>query len=72
MKRWQLIFLIVLTLISLVGEFFIEHDPNHSSAWWSGIPLFWAVFSFAGCILLIFFAKYIFKILVQRREDYYG
>lgn len=71
MKRWQLITLIVLTLISIIGEFFIEHDPNHSAAWWSGIPVFWAAFGFTGCIFLIFFAKNIFKTFVQKKEDYY-
>lgn len=71
MKRWLVISLVILTSLTLISEFFIPHDPAHAKAWWSGIPFFWAIFGFAGCVILIYLAKYILKAIVQRKENYY-
>lgn len=36
------------------------------------VPGFIAVFSFLGCIVIILGSKRLGKLLLQRREDYYG
>ncbi|MBU1422028.1 MAG: hypothetical protein KJ963_05150 [Bacteroidetes bacterium] len=71
MKRILWVVIALVTSISLVSEFFIHHDLNHEHAWYSGIPFFYALFGFLGCLLLIFFAKYILTSVVQKKEDYY-
>jgi hypothetical protein len=69
MKRWHWAALIILTIISLIGEFFFlgEYDAH----FWSVIPGFYIIFGFIGCALIIFLSKAFGKMLVQRREDYY-
>jgi len=66
--RWAL--LAVATLVSLAGGFAIPHDPAHD-AWWNRIPVFFALFGFAGCVAIMFFAKFLGKRLLRKREDYY-
>jgi hypothetical protein len=39
--------------------------------WWHGIPAFYALFGFAGSVLLVAVAKILGKWLLQRGEDYY-
>lgn len=67
MKRWQWITLSLLTIVSLVVEFGIEHGDH----WWSSIPAFYILFGFAGCTAIIFFSKTLGKLFLQREEDYY-
>ena len=38
---------------------------------WERFPLFYAVFGFAGCIVLILMAKALGKLFIQREENYY-
>lgn len=46
--------------------------PNaHPHFWWQKIPVFDAVFGFIGCVLIIFFAKWIGHQWLTRDEDYY-
>jgi hypothetical protein len=67
MKRWHWIALGLLTAASAVAEFMGE--PKHGP--WGNIPAFWAIFGFAGCVVIIIASKAIGKRLLQRREDYY-
>jgi hypothetical protein len=53
--------------VLLVVDFFI-HKHAHFS--WEGAPEFHAVYGFVACVLLIFVAKILRKI-VRRDEDYY-
>jgi hypothetical protein len=69
MKVWMWILLIGLMLAAMFGEIILPHSST--TAWWSGVYFFWAIFGFVGCIVLIYFAKYIFKAIVQRKESYY-
>jgi hypothetical protein len=69
MKRWHWAALIILTFISLIGEFFFLGE--YEEHWWSIIPGFYIIFGFIGCVLIIILSKAYGKFLVQRREDYY-
>lgn len=58
----------ICTLVALlVSDFFI-----HKHAYFSvgGAPLFYAVFGFVGCALLIVIAKQL-RLFLKRGEDYY-
>ncbi|MBU0575259.1 MAG: hypothetical protein KJ704_03340 [Proteobacteria bacterium] len=66
--RWVL--LGVAALISLAGGFAMHHDPTHD-AWWNRVPAFFALFGFLGCLLIIFFAKWLGKLFLRKGEDYY-
>ncbi len=65
MKLWHWIAIIALTMATVVGQF-IEHYY-----WWEAIPGFFAAFAFIGCMILMFGAKLLGKILVTKSPDYY-
>jgi hypothetical protein len=69
MKLWHWIGLAIATIASIIVEFTMHHDVHHS---WSGIPLFWIIFGFIGCILIITFAKSIGTLILLKKEDYYN
>jgi hypothetical protein len=69
MKKWHWGLLIILTAISLIGEFFFLGE--YQEHWWSVIPGFYIILGFIGCVLIIVLSKAYGKFLVQRREDYY-
>jgi len=47
--------------------------PNkHPHFWWQKIPVYDAVFGFAGCIAIIVFAKWLGHQWLMKDEDYYG
>ncbi|HAP93076.1 MAG TPA: hypothetical protein DCM26_00430 [Desulfotomaculum sp.] len=50
-----------------VADFFI---PKHSYFSWDGTPVFYALFGFVACVLLVVIAKNL-RPLLKRREDYY-
>jgi hypothetical protein len=54
-------------LILLVIDFFIH---EHADFAWEGIPEFYATYGFVSCVLLIFIAKGLRR-LVKKEEDYY-
>ena len=66
--RWAL--LGIAAVITLLGGFAVPRDPV-DSAWWNNIPVFFALFGFIGCILIIFFAKLLGKLFLRKRTDYY-
>jgi hypothetical protein len=56
--------------VSLLGEFALPHDPAHD-AWWNRIPVFFALYGFIGCVVIIFFAKWLGKLFLRKGDDYY-
>jgi hypothetical protein len=69
MKRWHWITLAILTVVSFIVElFFIE---GHEEYWWAFTYGFFIIFGFAGCIIIIVFSKFLGKLFLQKREDYY-
>ena len=66
MRRIHWAFLVVMTVISLVGQYSVE--PHH---WWDMIPGFYAIYGFVGCIIIIKISKWFGKKAVFRDEDYY-
>lgn len=56
-----------LLFVLLVIDFFI-HKHGHFP--WEGAPEFYATYGFVACVLLVFIAKGLRKV-VGREEDYY-
>ena len=54
--------------ILLIADFLI-HKHGHFA--WEEWPQFFAVFGFVAFVFVVFFAKYILRPIVGRREDYY-
>ena len=66
--RWALV--ASAAVISLLVGFRMPPDAAHD-AWWNRIPAFFAFFGFIGCLLIIFLAKFLGKVLLRKKEDYY-
>jgi len=65
--------LAVMAVIAVIIGFAIPAgDGEHGHVfWWSHIQIFFAAFGFAGCVVLILFAKKLVNRWLQRKEDYY-
>ena len=55
-----------------------EHAAEHATGFWATlyhlaetVPVFWTVFGFLGCVLLVVFSKGFGHLGVSEREDYY-
>ena len=55
--------------LSIAAGFISAGEETHG--WWSAIPGFFALFGFFGCLLIIVFSKFLGRILLYKREDYY-
>lgn len=62
---WRIFTGSLLTL--LVLDFFTNKHPYF---FWDGMPVFYALFGFAGCVLLVVIAKNL-RPFLKRKEDYY-
>jgi hypothetical protein len=71
MKRWHWTLLGITAIVALLAGFAMPHDTAHD-AWWNRIPAFFALFGFIGCLVIIFFAKFLGKVLLRKQEDYYN
>ena len=71
MKRWHWILLWFVVGVSVVVELLMPHDADYAAHWWSGIPAFYALFGFVGCVVIILFSKALGKWFLQQGEDYY-
>jgi len=70
LKKSHWLILALITLATLVAEFvFLADYPKEH--WWSYIPAFYILWGFVGCAAIIFISKWIGKLLLQKKEDYY-
>lgn len=63
--------LIIVTIGTLVFSFLVEHSEKEKELWWNNIPIFYSLFGFIGCIMLVWVAKVLGKGILQKRDDYY-
>jgi hypothetical protein len=68
MTRLRWIALAAVVAVSLVAEQFAHHDHEY---WFTGIPAFFVISGFIGCVAIIYLSKWYGKYGVQRGEDYY-
>ncbi|MDQ8202060.1 hypothetical protein [Pelagicoccus sp. SDUM812003] len=69
MKKIHWILLGLVTLASLVLQYFGPPHPHPHA--WDSIPLFYCMFGFVGCVLIIVVSKFLGKAWLQKKEDYY-
>ena len=63
--------LIIAAVIALVAGLFIPAGEEGHEFWWSHLFIFFAVLGFAGCVAIIYVAKWLGHYWLQRKEDYY-
>ena len=68
-KRW---FTAVLVVVA-VGEIVLPHvfsgdDPHF---WFEGVPAWGSLYGLASCVAIILVSKFLGKVWLMRREDYY-
>ena len=66
-KRLLMGFYLFLVLL-IVADLFV---PKHPFFPWEGYPSFYGAYGFVACVSLVLAAKYILRVLVKRKEDYY-
>ena len=71
MKKWHWLTLALITVLSIVAEFNLGHVEGHEH-WWSHIPLFYIIFGFLGCVLIVAVAKGLGKLFILKKEGYYN
>ncbi len=64
--------LIAYLLAVAVFDALLPRDEAHAHYFVDKIPLYWTIFGFAGCILLIKVGKGIAHLFLSKDEDYYG
>jgi asparagine N-glycosylation enzyme membrane subunit Stt3 len=65
-KALWIIYIAILVLLLTIDLFI----PQHAHFYWDGIPVFYALFGFAGCVLLAVIAKNL-RPFLKREENYY-
>lgn len=66
-KRLLAIFFTSVVILFIL-DFFV---PKHAHFPWEHWPVFYAIFGFVACVLLVLVSRYILRPLVKRKEDYY-
>jgi hypothetical protein len=66
---WRNKKMLVSVVVILILCLFTPTSEAHF--FWERFPLFYAVFGFVGCIVLILTAKALGKLFIQRDENYY-
>jgi hypothetical protein len=59
----------VLAVLILVDALFVNKEHAHTTP--EHFPLFWAVFGFVGCAIIIILSKSFGHAGIMTREDYY-
>lgn len=67
-KRLRTVMIAGIMLTCILGFLFPNKHPHF---WWQKIPIFDVLFGFAGCIVIIFFSKWIGHRWLMKDEDYY-
>ena len=66
-KNFRTGFFIVCAVVLSLDLFIHKHGDYHWEEW----PAFHAAYGFVACVLLVFIARFVLRILVERKEDYY-
>ncbi len=75
-KRWFYVGLVVVVLaegaLALAQKVLPERfESEHSHFWFEGIPAWGSLYGLASCAAIIVVSKFIGKVWLMRREDYY-
>ncbi len=67
-RRWLLVTVATLIVLVLLERLLVDAHPELP---WAGIPGFFVLFGFLGCLLIIGLAKLLGHYWLLREEDYY-
>ncbi len=71
-ERLRLVTLFCCIGIAAIMVWSLTVDTHHAHTWVEKeIPVFWGLFGFCACIVIIFFARWFGKSGIKIREDYY-
>ncbi len=68
-KRWSYIGLAAVALAEIVLPL-IFHN-GHSHFWFENVPAWGSLYGLASCVAIIVVSKFLGKVWLMRREDYY-
>ena len=68
-KRWFYLGLTAVVLAEIVLPLIFHGHPPHF--WFEWIPAFGSVYGLASCVAIIVVSKFLGKVWLMRREDYY-
>lgn len=71
MSPRQIVTLAAAFASAVAAERSLLAEGAHGDAWWSHVPGFFALFGLVACLALIFVAKTLVKIGLQREPSYY-
>jgi hypothetical protein len=57
--------------LSLLAEFVLPITHEGEDHWWYHVPFFWAIFGFAGCVIIVLGSKWLGQTFLDRPEGYY-
>jgi hypothetical protein len=60
---------IAMAALAVVAGLFLP--AGEGPEWWDGIPAFWSLFGFVGCVVIIEVSKWLGTVLLQKKEEYY-
>lgn len=64
--------LLIIFFSSVILLFFLDFSVHkHAHFPWEEWPVFYAIFGFVACVLLVLVSRFILRPLVKRKEDYY-
>lgn len=69
MKLVKIMLFASIVIVCFLG--FLIHPEHEPSYFWEKIPVFEAIFSFIGCIVLIIFSKVLGRYFLEKQENYY-
>jgi hypothetical protein len=68
-KRWWYVSLAVVALVEIVLPHLVE--PEEAHFWFEDIPAWGALYGFISCVVIIVGSKFLGKLWLMRRENYY-
>jgi hypothetical protein len=69
MKRWFYVGLVALALGEVAGPLLFHAEPAHF--WFEDLPAWGSLYGLVSCVLIIVVSKFLGKLWLMRREDYY-
>jgi hypothetical protein len=70
-RKVVLVCAVLLAALVLIDAIPALVDKHHAHTSVEKFPAFWAVFGFAGCVVIILVSKAFGKAGIMKREDYY-
>jgi len=68
-KRWCYVGLVIVALAEIVLPL-VAHGAHHHF-WFEGFPAWGSLYGLASCLAIIVVSKFLGKVWLMRREDYY-